>query len=684
LSGNRNQIGTFFIDRAFKQGYIICLTAEYDFVMYNNVAARNDRMMAQTDALIAGRYRMGRLLGSGGFGAVYLATDERLHRPVAIKVCSTQRLPTDDAAEAARLFQSEALTLARLRHPGLTAIWDYFNQDNEWYLVMEYVPGETLRDLMRRVAGPLPQAEALNYARQLCAVLTYLHQQYPPVVFRDLKPGNVMVTPEGQLKLIDFGIARLFSPGKIADTAQFGTPGYAPPEQYGGQTEPRSDIFSLGVLLHQMLTGHNPASSPFALPPARSLNPTIPPALESLIAQATAYEIADRVASAAEFCSALETAIARPMPAATAPVPRIVPQHSAPQQTGPITSRQLWSPSPRQLPSRPQGGGAGRGIVLILLLVVLLGSLGTGAYLLQSQIAGLARDIFAPSAVSAPLSKPLSMIVFSVPWGNQSENLYLKIGNEVKTLTNFPPGTSAALPSISPDGMQIAFTRVTSDGNQQIWLIDTDGRNLRPLLKNGQFGRAPEWSPDGSKIVFETAAPGSEMRQHDLAIADVRSGKLHMLTETTSWEGGPTWSPDGTRIAFHARSSGSNCMQIYIVDVASRQTEQLSKLDNQQCRPQSEGEFWPDWSPNGRQLAFGHKLNGREQLAIFDISSKELQILDTGSLPAGHPRWSADGKQLLFHQAQDDVLSLAHYDIKSGKVTPIDTSHAHAHLADWR
>lgn len=642
-------------------------------------------MMAQTDTLLSGRYHVGRLLGSGGFGAVYLATDERLHRPVAIKVCSTLRLPDDEAAESARLFQSEALTLARLRHPGLTAIWDYFNQDNEWYLVMEYVPGETLRDLMRRVAGPLPQAEALNYARQLCSVLTYLHNQHPPVVFRDLKPGNVMVTPEGQLKLIDFGIARLFSPGKIADTAQFGTPGYAPPEQYGGQTEPRSDIFSLGVLLHQMLTGHNPTSSPFALPPARSINPTISPSLEALIAQATAYEIDDRVASADEFCSALEAAIARPMPTVTVAAPRIVPQQNTTQHTGPITSRQLWSPSPRQLPSRPKGSGAGRGIVLILLLVILLGSLGGGAYLLQSQIAGIVRDIFAPSAVAEPLNnKPGSMIVFSVPWTNQSENLYLKVGNEVRALTSFPSQVSAALPSISPDGSQVAFTRVTSNGDQQVWLIDSDGSNLRPLLSNGQFGRAPEWSPDGSQIVFETATPGNEMRQNDLAIADVETGDLRLIVATTSWEGGPTWSPDGSRIAFHARSTGANCMEIYVVAVASADIEQMTNLGNQQCRPQSDGDFWPDWSPDGRYLAFGHKLNDLEQLAVLDTESKELKILDTGTPPAGHPRWSADGEQLLFHQAHDDVLSLARYSIKSGKVTPIDTSHSYSHLADWR
>ncbi len=641
-------------------------------------------MMAQTSPLIAGRYTMGRLLGSGGFGAVYLATDARLHRPVAIKVCSTQRLPPDEAAEAARLFQSEALTLARLRHPGLTAIWDYFNQDNDWYLVMEYVPGETLRDLLRRVAGPLPQAEALNYTRQICSVLTYLHQQNPPVVFRDLKPANVMVTPEGQLKLIDFGIARLFSPGKAADTAQFGTPGYAPPEQYGGQTEPRSDIYSLGVLLHQMLTGHNPAGSPFALPPAGTLNPAIPQALEALIQQATSFDITDRVRTAEEFCQALDGAIARPASALTAPVPRITPPSNPQPSTGPTTSRQIWSPSPRQLPNRPAAGAPGRGFVLILLLTVLLGSLGTGAYLLQTRIATVARDIFTPSVVSAPLSPDdADLIVFSVPSDDQSENLYIKQGKNVRPLTTYRSGTSAALPAVSPDGKWIAFTRTTSNTDHQVWLIDVDGNNLRPLLRNGEFGRAPEWSPDGSKIVIETAVAGKEMVQHDLAIVDVETGATQLLVMSNSWEGGPSWSPDGTQIVFHTRTAGLKCMQLFVANVENGQIKQLTDWRNQQCERDSTGDFWPNWSPDGNRIAFGRKLNGKEQIAILDITTNEIQILNTGDLPAGHPRWSADGQQILFHEAQDDVTALARHDLESGKTLAIDTSHSDSRLADW-
>ena len=287
------------------------------------------REMILADQVITGRYQLGKLLGSGGFGAVYRAEDLRLHRPVAIKVCSTRRLPPDEAAEAARLFEREALTLARLRHPGLTAVWDYFNQDDDWFLVMEYVPGDTLREVLARAGGPLPAPQALNYTSQLCDVLHYLHTQPEPVVFRDLKPGNIMVAPGGALKLIDFGIARLFSPGKAADTAQYATPGYAPPEQYGGQTEPRSDIYSLAAVTHQMLTGHNPATSPFALPPARAVNPALPQKIEAVLLRAMALEPADRFDTVKDFCDALRAATGPAATEATVPIRTLAPPESA-------------------------------------------------------------------------------------------------------------------------------------------------------------------------------------------------------------------------------------------------------------------------------------------------------------------------------------------------------------------
>ena len=141
-----------------------------------------------------------------------------------------------------------------------------------------------------------------------CAdVLAYLHSQNPPVIFRDLKPGNIMITPQGQVKLIDFGIARLFKPGKTGDTQQMGTRGYAPPEQYGQgqQTDARSDIYSLGVMLHEALTRHDPASTPFRLPPVRQLNPAVSAELEQIIARATQPNMQQRYQSAAEVAASV-------------------------------------------------------------------------------------------------------------------------------------------------------------------------------------------------------------------------------------------------------------------------------------------------------------------------------------------------------------------------------------------
>jgi serine/threonine protein kinase len=636
---------------------------------------------AQTNQLLAGRYRMERLLGSGGFGAVYFAADERLHRPVAIKVCSTHRLPTYEAQAAAQLFQDEALTLARLRHPGLTAIWDYFNYEDDWYLVMEYVPGESLRALLRRVAGPLPQAEAFDYARQLCLVLRYLHCQQPPVVFRDLKPANIMVTPEGLLKLIDFGIARLFSPDKAADTVQFGTPGYAPPEQYGGQTEPRSDLYSLGVVLHEMLTGHNPATSPFALPPVRAINPALPEALETLIMRATALEIDERMATADEFCHELDAAL-RPTPAHSTSVLRIASASPVQRHTT-SNGRQLWTPAPRTLPSRPESNGIGRTIMLLVMLTILLGSLGTGGYMLRTQIAPVI------GALRQQTTTPLmpddgvpDQIIFSAQTSDGSENLYELRDERTRPLTQFEANVHASQPVISPDGARIAFTKST-DTTSEVWVMDVDGSNQQPVLP-GYFARSPAWSLDGQQLAVEVAEAGEVMRQHDIVLVDLQTGATRPLVATAAWEGGPAWSPDGAHIVYHASSSDTDCMQLFAISIQDGAVEQLTNLRGIQCQPQQDGDFWPAWSPDGTRIAFGRKLDGKEQLMLLNSDTKQVQIVDTGDAPAGHPRWSADGRHLLFKEGKGTATSLARLNFDTLRITPINTDQTGSHLADWR
>jgi len=263
------------------------------------------------------RYVIAEKLGQGGMGAVYRASDRRLSTiNWAIKEMSqsaiTGPLERQHAREA---FRHEAEMLAALNHPNLPRVTDHFEQEGKAYLVMEYVPGETLHSLLVREGLPQPQQRVFEWFRQLAEVLEYLHSQNPPIIFRDLKPANIMLTPNGQIKLIDFGIARLFKPGQAKDTQAFGTVGYSAPEQYGrGQTDARSDIYSLGVLLHQLLTGYDPTLTPFRLPPANQASPNVPRSISDVIAAATDSDPARRFMSMRAFRDALFNAAAGGQP----------------------------------------------------------------------------------------------------------------------------------------------------------------------------------------------------------------------------------------------------------------------------------------------------------------------------------------------------------------------------------
>lgn len=236
------------------------------------------------------RYVITQKLGQGGMGAVYRATDRRLGSVLwAVKEMSEAAITGPLERQQARdSFLREAEMLAALSHPNLPRVTDHFEQSGKAYLVMEFVPGETLLSFLQREGLPQSIGRVIEWARQICDVLEYLHNQNPPIIFRDLKPANIMLTPQGQVKLIDFGIARLFKPGQARDTQAFGTVGYSAPEQYGrGQTDARSDVYSLAALLHQLLTGYDPTSTPFHLPPASQVNPNIPSAMSAALSTAT-------------------------------------------------------------------------------------------------------------------------------------------------------------------------------------------------------------------------------------------------------------------------------------------------------------------------------------------------------------------------------------------------------------
>ncbi|MGD0075869.1 MAG: serine/threonine-protein kinase, partial [Candidatus Binataceae bacterium] len=196
--------------------------------------------------LLDGRYRISKTVGQGGMGRVYLANDTRLaNRPVAVKeMVVGEGVQEKKAIED---FAREARVLAPLSHPGIPNLIDYFVEGGRHYLVMEYVAGGDLQRFLDKLGagGRLPEAKVLRWARQILDVLVFLHQQKPPIVYRDLKPGNIMIDKNGRAMLIDFGIARFLPPGGRG--TQIGSVGYAPPEQYMGKVEPRSDLYSLAA-----------------------------------------------------------------------------------------------------------------------------------------------------------------------------------------------------------------------------------------------------------------------------------------------------------------------------------------------------------------------------------------------------------------------------------------------------
>lgn len=259
--------------------------------------------------LLQERYRILAQVGKGGFSAVYKAEDTHYHNhPVAIKAITLSGLKPSEVIEATEAFNRELLLLSGLKHPNLPHIYSHFADAECWYLVMDFIEGTTLeKHLETMPAGRLPMGEVFGIGLLLCNVLEYLHSRQPAIIFRDLKPANIMCTPAGHIALIDFGIARQFKPGQAKDTMPFGSPGYAAPEQYGkAQSSPRTDIYGLGVTLHQLISGDDPSQTPFRFAPlALTDEPTLA-GLETLIMRMLTVDAEQRPANIGEVKEELQ------------------------------------------------------------------------------------------------------------------------------------------------------------------------------------------------------------------------------------------------------------------------------------------------------------------------------------------------------------------------------------------
>lgn len=261
--------------------------------------------MLENGTLVDGKYEILSKVGQGGMSVVYLAINRKAMKQWAIK--EVRRDGVKDFEVVKQSLVAETDMLKKLSHPNLPDIVDIIENEDSFLIVMDYIEGNPLSKRLEET-GAQPETYVVEWAKQLCDVLDYLHTREPAIIYRDMKPSNVMLKPDGQVSLIDFGTAREYKGTNIQDTTCLGTIGYAAPEQFGGQgeTDARTDIYCLGATLYHLVTGHSPAEPPYEMYPIRYWNESLSPGLENIILKCTKKDPNDRYQSCAELRYALE------------------------------------------------------------------------------------------------------------------------------------------------------------------------------------------------------------------------------------------------------------------------------------------------------------------------------------------------------------------------------------------
>ncbi|MCJ7624321.1 MAG: serine/threonine-protein kinase, partial [Anaerolineaceae bacterium] len=473
-------------------------------------------MTLEVNSKLKNRYEIEKIIARGGMGSIYLAFDTSLSVHVAVK---ENLLVTD---EYARQFHREAKILASMRHPNLPRVTDHFVLPGQGqYLVMDYIEGEDLKERIERLVN-LPEEDVVLIGSAICDALTYLHTRTPPIVHRDIKPGNIKITPEGEIYLVDFGIAKISSPGKGTTTgAQSLTPGFAPPEQYGQGTSPSSDIYSLGATLYLALTGIVPKNGlarlmkEEQLTPIQQLNQNVNRDLAYAIEKALEIQSEYRHLTAEIFKQSLldshtgarkkqDVGSVRVEPSPTVMIQKTdrvsaSTQHVLPSAKGSSAGiREQVQVKKRKSPVVPLLIGLG---LLIACIVVFSG------VLFKDEIANL---------FSAEQSTPTvtNIVVLTTPMDgtvsiSPSSTFTLTVTDAVVVLedTPQPTQTETQAPEISPTpqytpqgggGGQIAFVSDRS-GIPQVYLINIDGTDMTQITNEIDGACQPDWSPDGTK-----------------------------------------------------------------------------------------------------------------------------------------------------------------------------------------
>ena len=650
-------------------------------------------MTLERGALLHKRYRIVEILGQGGMGSVYRAVDENLGVDVAVK----ENLFTTD--EYARQFRLEAVILANLRHPNLPRVTDHFViGDQGQYLVMDYIEGEDLRQRMER-AGNITEDEAILMGAAMCDALTYLHTRKPPILHRDIKPGNVKITPDGHIFLVDFGLAKVLHGSQATTTgARAMTPGYSPPEQYGtARTDPRTDIYSLGATIYASLTGIIPedglarAMDNTQLTPLRKRNNKVSKRLAAAVEKAMGIDPADRFQTADDFKRALLGSKSKtqrlpgdyvipppppepleemkPTPIERESQPVASSQSELKKNNVPVKEPPVFKPRRR----RRSGRRVFSSIVVVL-------------FLMAFTIVGAARfrpDVMPPelrTALSPVKGIPIPFLdrgtptPTSLPVATQTqlmqatETVPLVTETVVPTHTSVPSTTPTIAVTSTPDNTpipqatllggglgQIAFASERT-GVSQIFMSNIDSTNLVQITQVDNGACQPSWSPDGSQLVFISPcqrrmdSPHRSYSDTSLFLINADGTALKQLTNVPGADFEPSWSPDGKRIAFTSIRDGNK--QIYLLDVETLASIRLTRPDVNIQNSQ------PAWSPNGTQIAYMvERLNTYQVWVMNDTGQENEQLVRSGqTLWDYSPAWSADGKVIVFNQRPRDNL----------------------------
>jgi serine/threonine protein kinase len=593
-------------------------------------------MALEPGSLLHDRYRIEGMLGKGGMGAVYVAFDQTLQLRVAVK----ENLNASPDSE--RQFHREASLLAGLRHPNLPRVTDHFLLEGHQYLVMDFIEGEDLHSRAQR--QPPTVDEVLRWADALCDALAYLHSRQPAVIHRDIKPANVKLHPDGTPVLVDFGLAKVFDQHQTTTGARGLTPGYSPPEQYGGtRTDARTDQYSLAATIYALLTGRPPADSiermlkKEELIPAGQLNPGIPAYVDAALTHALALEQDHRFPDVATFQLALRGVAPAPTVRVGGMAPATTVRAGAPPAAGPRSRRWVWI-------------GLGLGGLLLLLLAG-----GAGGLALLAGLGGRG-----PAASAPPPPSPTEAATLPVVAPPPSDTPQPSPTLEPTASPTEPPSPTAG--AGLGRARSIAFVSDREDGRTlQIWLMNTDGSQPRQLTFGPGDKTQPRWSPDGSRLLF-VAPGGRDTQGNDLGLdvwmLNPDGSGIQNVSLSPGDDLDPAWSADGQWIAFTSDRI-SQLKQVFVM--ASTCLDSPGSCPGPRPRNVSGGfavESFPAWSPDGSQLGVIASING----APGRIFIHELAEPAAGTpaptparfdrrdsiIGADHLRWSGDGLFFLY------------------------------------